>query len=308
MSYQSYSQHGSNPYQMQTTQGSYEMSAYPARTVTVQPTTPSPLAYNEFLDRVSRIKTEILSLTSHVENLRKAHDQALNNPSSQATNSVESQASTISELASSLRGEIRELEIDAARHDNPSDTAGTKEGQVRVVKASFRSTLEEWQRVEREHRSRSREQARREWRIVRPDATDAEIEDALDDMEHGGQQQVFAEAIQRGARSAQAQSTLSAVRARHADIQQIERSLGQVAELFQQLNEMVVVQDYQTQQIEEGAFQTLQDAEAANKQLDQGIVNIKRRNKLRRWTLLIVVLIVLILALILGLYFGINKK
>jgi len=86
-----------------------------SRTVTVPLPASLPLAYNDFLDIVTRVKTGIASFSSQVHNLRQAHDRSLSNPSSRATNDLESQATDIGASATSLRSSIRELEIDAAR-------------------------------------------------------------------------------------------------------------------------------------------------------------------------------------------------
>jgi syntaxin 1B/2/3 len=111
-------------------------------------------------------------------------------------------------------------------------------------------------------------------------------------------------------RSGQASSVLGAVRARHNDIQRIEKTMGELALLFTQLNEQVVYQEPQVARIEEQTVQVNDDAKHANQQLDQGIKSARRARKLKWWTLLVIVLIIAILALALGIYFGTgqNKK
>ena len=84
--------------------------------------------------------------------------------------------------------------------------------------------------------------------------------------------------------------------------------MGELALLFQQLNEQVVYQEAQVEQVEAQTVQVNEDAKHANTQLDQGIKSARRARKLKWWTLIVVILIVLILALVLGLYFGLNKN
>jgi syntaxin 1B/2/3 len=108
-------------------------------------------------------------------------------------------------------------------------------------------------------------------------------------------------------RSGQASSVLGAVRARHNDIQRIEKTMGELALLFTQLNEQVVFQEQQVNRVEEQTVQVVDDAKHANTQLTQGIKSARNARKLKWWTLIVVLLIVVILALALGLYFGIGN-
>ena len=109
-------------------------------------------------------------------------------------------------------------------------------------------------------------------------------------------------------RTATASSVLGAVRARHNDIQKIERTLIELAQLFQDLATEVEAQEYKTVQVEEQTANVKTDTEHANVHLSKGIESAKRRRKLQWWTLLVVVLIILVLALVLGLYFGLHNK
>jgi syntaxin 1B/2/3 len=109
-------------------------------------------------------------------------------------------------------------------------------------------------------------------------------------------------------RSAQGASVLGAVRARHNDIQRIEKTLSELALLFQQLNEQVVFQEPQVEQAEQETEQVIVDTENANKQLDKGVKSARRARKLKWYTLLVVVLIIAIIALALGLYFGLRNR
>jgi syntaxin 1B/2/3 len=109
-------------------------------------------------------------------------------------------------------------------------------------------------------------------------------------------------------RSGQASSVLGAVRARHNDIQRIEKTMGELAMLFTQLNEQVVYQEQQTVDIENQTVQVNEDAKHANQALDKGIASARRARKLKWYTLLVFILIICILAVALGVYFGVTQK
>lgn len=97
------------------------------------------------------------------------------------------------------------------------------------------------------------------------------------------------------------------MRARHNDIQRIEKTMIELSELFQQLNEQVVYQEPQVQQAEQQTEVVIDQGKQAHIELDKGIEHIRRRNRLRRWTLFVFILIICIIALVLGLYFGLKK-
>lgn len=98
------------------------------------------------------------------------------------------------------------------------------------------------------------------------------------------------------------------MRARHNDIQKIERTLLELQEIMSDLANTVELQDASVVQAEEQTHQVKQDTEAGNVQLDKGIEHARRARKLKWWCLGITVLVILILALVLGLFFGLKKN
>lgn len=101
---------------------------------------------------------------------------------------------------------------------------------------------------------------------------------------------------------------LGAVRARHNDIQQIERTLIELNQLFQDLAAAVEVQDEPIKQTELQTTNVKNDTEAGNKQLDKGIKSARNRRKLKWWCFFICVLIVVIIAVVVGAYFGVQAN
>jgi syntaxin 1B/2/3 len=108
-------------------------------------------------------------------------------------------------------------------------------------------------------------------------------------------------------RSATASSVLGAVRARHNDIQKIERTITELNQLMEDLATAVVLQDEPVQAVEQHTENVKKDTEAGNVQLNKGIEHARRARKLKWWCFFICLAIVIILGLVLGLYFGLNK-
>lgn len=100
---------------------------------------------------------------------------------------------------------------------------------------------------------------------------------------------------------------LGSVRARHNDIQKIERTLIELNQLFQDLAAAVEVQEPAIQSAEQQTETVKKDTEAGNVQLTKGIKSARNRRKLKWWCLGIVVLILIIIAIILAVLFGAVK-
>jgi len=224
----------------------------------------------------------------------------LTSPDNQSSAQLESIVADTQKRNYGIKDEIKSLERDAAREPNNS----FKRTQVETLKRSFATQLQEFQQEEANYSRRYREAIARQYRIVNPDATEQEVNEAAN--ADWGDEGIFQQALKSN-RSGQASSVLSAVRARHNDIQRIEKTLGELARLFTELNEAVVYQEAPVMQIEQQTENVEGDARKANAQLDQGIKSARNRRKLQWWCLFIVVLIILIIAVALGVYFGLKN-
>lgn len=328
MSYGGYNQYGGNPYEQDAANPYGQPSPYAAQQpppLTHQQASnySQPSQYSEipmaeqgtaaqspyilpsqvFLERVALCGKNIELLTTRIGEIATIHQRLLSDANeTNAQAQLEELTEKTQTLNTQIKDEIRFLEEDALRSGNNA----TKNSQTRRLKNTFQDKLRDYQDLEKKYSDRYREQIMRQYRIVKPEATQEEVEAAANEdwNQAGG---LFQTALKSN-RSGQANSVLGAVRARHNEISEIEKTMVQLAQLFNQLNEAVVLQNPQVEQAEQKTEAVLEEGKQANVQLDKGIDNIRRRNRLRRWTLFIFILIVCIIALILGLYFGLNNK
>ncbi|KAF9692806.1 hypothetical protein EKO04_008978 [Ascochyta lentis] len=259
-----------------------------------------PLSQPDFLQRIDGTKSRIAQLTQDIGAISSIHQRMLSSPDNRSSAELESIVSQTQIRNTQIKDEIKFLERDAAR----DSTNSFKRTQVESLKRTFKTQLEDFQREEADYSKRYREAIARQYRVINPEATEAEVQEAAN--ADWGDEGIFTQALKSN-RSGQASSVLGAVRARHNDIQRIEKTMVELATLFQQLNEQVVYQEEQTVQVENQTIQVNEDAKHANTQLDQGIKSARRARKLKWWTLFVVVLIIAIIALALGLYFGLRK-
>jgi syntaxin 1B/2/3 len=99
-------------------------------------------------------------------------------------------------------------------------------------------------------------------------------------------------------RRGQATSTLRNVKERHEAIQNIERQMVELAQLFQDLDQIVQQQEPLVANIEQKGEEINDNVKAANVEIDGAIVKARSRNRKKWWCLLVVLLIIIVLIII----------
>ncbi|KAH7132656.1 t-SNARE [Dendryphion nanum] len=259
----------------------------------------APLSQQDFIKRVEGARNRINQLTSNISEIAAIHQRLLSSTDERSSAQLEDAITRTQILNTGIKDEIKFLERDASREP----TNKVKKTQVKSVKQVFENQLREYHSEESTYSQRYREAIARQYRIINPDASEQEVNEAANaDWGNGG---VFQQALQSN-RSGQASSVLGAVRARHNDIQRIEKTMRELNQLFEQLAEEVTYQEQAVVSTETAAIQVNEDTTQVNKELDKGIVHAKRARRLKWWVFWIVVLIICIIALALGLYFGLK--
>jgi len=147
------------------------------------------LSNQDFLSRVEAASREIDALSGNISQIANLHQRAISSPDSSASSALENLVSQTQILNTRIRDQIKYLETDAAR----SGGAVTKDAQIRSLKTQFKNRLEQYQAEERTYRKRYQEQIARQYRIVNPDASDEEVQEAA--TANWGDEGVFQTAV-----------------------------------------------------------------------------------------------------------------
>lgn len=135
---------------------------------------PAVMSNPDFLQRVEAVKSDIRTLTTQVSAIAAAHQRTLASPDTASSASLESLISQTQVLNTSIRDQIKFLETDAARsRDNQ-----VKNTQITQLKNSFSKQLQEYRQEEASYERRYKDQIARQYRIVNPDATESEVQEA----------------------------------------------------------------------------------------------------------------------------------
>ncbi|GAA6051870.1 hypothetical protein JCM3770_005511 [Rhodotorula araucariae] len=215
------------------------------------------LTNDEFFDEVARIRDGIRTLEGSIDTLQTKQQASLPAPSDALSNELAKLSSGLSASLAGYRARIAALGADVEGEAKRAHWEGLKNALQRAG--------EKWQRVERAQRDRVREKIGRQMRIVNPDVTDGEIQQAFE-TSGSGPPKIFQQAL-IGSRTAAAAAALSEAQSRRSELVQIEETLVELAAIMQQVSDLVVVQD--------AKFATLESTSAGiEADLEQGVKQV----------------------------------
>lgn len=148
-----------------------------------------PLSQEDFLARITGAKTRIGQLTSDIQSISNIHQRMLSSPDNRSSTELEGIVSQTQIRNTQIKDEIKFLEKDAARDPNNS----LKRSQVNNLKSTFKKQLEDFQREEADYSKRYREAIGRQYRIINPEATEAEVQEASNS--DWGDEGIFTQAV-----------------------------------------------------------------------------------------------------------------
>lgn len=308
-----------NPYAPQAPQDEFVASSYDQYTAPsahqqqqqVQAQEPQGGAYElqdqdqnnyAFFNEVDDIKRNLVQYEDNIERVEGLHKRSL------AESNVESEAiiqrqldglqSDTRGLAVTLKDRIKQLEA-TSQHD------ATKHAHAENLKHQFMAMIQKFQATEAAFRQRYRDVAARQYRIVDPEANEQQVQAYIDD-EQGGQ--VFSQALQQSNRRGEARAALTEVQTRHREIQKIEATMTELAQLFHDMELMVAEQDQQVTNIETNVYGAQGDIEKGVDNQHTAIKKAKAWRQKKWWCVLVLIIILLFIALFFGIFFGLHKE
>ncbi|KAI8142413.1 t-SNARE [Fennellomyces sp. T-0311] len=253
-----------------------------------------------FLEEIDSIGAAIRNVYYSIDNIGRVHDASLENSSRHASKLQES-IDDISRQNQQIKKRIKAIE---SYCNAGSPDAKIRRAQADRVRQEFIQSIQRFQDMERGYAKKYRQQVERQIRIVKPSATDDEIERIIDSDQHD---QVFAQSLMNSNRSGQAKDVLSEVQTRHDDIKKIERAILDLHQLFEDMQTIVEHQGQTLNQIEDHTASAVDDLEKGVKHVDDAI-KIAKRTRAKKWCCFIIFIIILAVAAILIWWFAFNHK
>lgn len=196
-----------------------------------------------------------------------------------------------------LKGRIKNAQTQAVQSRDQ-----TKLDQAETSRKRFLELIQEYRLVEANNREQTKAQAERQYRIIKPDATEEEVRAVVEDT--SSSQQYFQQALMQSNRRGESRTVLNEVQVRHRELLKLEKTMAELTQLFHDMEELVIEQDQAIQQIDEQVAGAQHDIEQGVGHTNKAVVSAKAARKKKIWCFIICLIIVVILALVLGIYFG----
>jgi syntaxin 1B/2/3 len=132
------------------------------------------LTREDFLSRIAGTKQRIGQLASDIQSIASIHQRMLSSPDNRSSAELENIVTQTQIRNTQIKDEIKFLEKDAV-NESPNSFKRT---QVEALKRTFKSQLEDFQKEESDYSKRYREAIGRQYKIINPEATDAEVQEA----------------------------------------------------------------------------------------------------------------------------------
>ena len=203
-------------------------------------------------------------------------------------------------LQNDLKNRIKNVQTQAAQSKDQH-----KMDQAESCRKRFLEIIQEYRVVESNNREQTKVQAERQYRIIKPDASDDEVRAAVED---GNSQQYFQQALMQSNRRGEARTVLNEVQVRHRELLKLEKTMAELTQLFHDMEEMIIEQDQPIQQIDEQIHTAQHDIEQGVGHTNKAVTSAKKARKKKIWCLVICLIIIAILAIVLGSVFGTRSQ
>ncbi|KAL7793240.1 t-SNARE [Trichoderma ceciliae] len=181
----------------------------------------------------------------------------------------------------------------------PEGRSATNSGHVDRVDREVKAVITKYQTVESEFQAAVKQQMGRQYRIVRPDASDEEVQAAVDDTSNG---QIFSQALMQSDRQGRARAALSAVQDRHKELLKIEQQMTELFQLMQDLDTLIVNQEATVVQIEQRGEEIVDNLDKGNGEIAVAVTTARATRK-KKWICLGIVVAIIVIVIIIVLIY-----
>ncbi|CAO3672300.1 unnamed protein product [Rhizopus stolonifer] len=282
-------------------------SSYEMETRNTNQVAPAALAdistMDGYLSEIDEISTSIKAVNQNIDLINELHDSSLVSINEKQWKQTSKQLSQFvnetSTMNTHIKNRIKALEANNAAHTKNSDL-NIRKAQVARVKKEFLNCIQRYRDVEANFNQKYRQRVERQIRIVKQDVTEEEL-DAI--IESDQQNQIFAQSLMQNSRSGQAKAVLSEVQTRHDDIKRIQKTIMELAQLFEDMQMMVEDQGKTLDQVEEHAINTSGDIEQGVNHISKAIV-LARSTRAKKWCCFFITIILAVVIAILVWWFA----
>ena len=262
---------------------------------------PQGNSLSDFFAEIDEIKGSIRDIDNNVARIETLHARSLNEiandeQSAWSAKQLDQLIAETSGLTNTTKTAIKTLESRNAKLPPGAGDTSTRKTQVASVKKKFMDSIQRYQKVEQAYRQKTKQRMEREYRIVRPDATPAEVQAAVEDSDG---RQIFSQALMSSTRHGEAKQALSEVQSRHQDILKIEKTITELAQLFNDMSILIEEQNEPIEQISNRADVVRTDVEGGLQSTEQAVKSARAARR-KRWYCLGIILLIIVIIVVVG--------
>jgi t-SNARE complex subunit (syntaxin) len=242
-----------------------------------------------FYKSIDIIKYGISKIERNIEDIDHWHKKSLAAKEEFEANKAAEQIDIIME---------NQTKLAASDNMNGNSELRIRQTQHGQFTKKFIQLMNNYQSLQINYSAKSKQQLQRQYLIVRPNATDKELDQVVQ-LEGG--QMMASKIFSTGART-DAKKLLHEMQDRHQDILAVEKSIGEMNQLFVEMAVMVEQQQDVINNIEANVGQAADYTQSAKEELKVAVVHQKSLRK-KKWIFLIILIIFLaILGVVLFIY------
>lgn len=248
-----------------------------------------------FMNGINQINVELDDYTHLINQIDSNQKRLLTEVNEDQELALRQHLDSLISRASDLQYQLRN-KIKSAQQQGASDSS--KQAQAENSRQRFLKLIQDYRIIEANYKEQNKDQAKRQYRIIQPEATDDEVEAAISDV---GGQQIFSQALLNANRRGEAKTALAEVQARHQELLKLEKTMAELTQLFNDMEQLVIEQQENIEVIDKNVEEAQQDVEQGVGHTNKAVKSARRarRNKIRCILILAVVIIIVVLVIVL---------
>lgn len=248
----------------------------------------------QFMGRINGINSDLDSYESVINNIDAVHKSLLTQVNEERELEVRHQLDSLIAQAGNLQYQLK-TDIKAAQQDGLHDA--NMQAQAENSRQRFLKLIQDYRIIDSNYKEENKEQAKRQYRIIQPEATDEEVEAAISDV---GGQQIFSQALLNANRRGEAKTALAEVQARHQELLKLEKTMAELTQLFNDMEQLVIEQEENIEVIDKNVENAQQDIEQGVGHTNKAVKSAKRarRNKIRCYIILFIIFAVVVVVVV----------
>ena len=248
----------------------------------------------EFMNQISRINQGLDRYEAIIDRVDRLHKELLTEVNEERVQEVRTALDNYVAQASNIQYQLKD-DIKDAQRQGLRDT--NKQAQAENSRQRFLKLIQDYRIIDADYKDENKEQAKRQYMVIQPEATEEEVEAAITDV---GGQQIFSQALLNANRRGEAKTALAEVQARHQELMQLEKTMAELAQLFNDMEEMVVEQQENIEVIDKHVEEAQQDVEQGVGHTNKAVKSARaaRRKKLWCWGIVFVIFVIIVVAVV----------